>query len=129
MRIPIETAVEGYESDCRNRTLHEMFRFVNIGEQAGTGLQKILAGWASRHWRKPLIREEMEPNNRTILELHMLDLFDPGILDVLRISYGAAFVGLKKNAQLALAITLSEGRLRRAFPDTPNHEKQAYTKA
>ncbi|QTN33989.1 putative DNA binding domain-containing protein [Akkermansiaceae bacterium] len=111
MRIPIETAVEGYESDCRNRTLHEMFRYVNIGEQAGTGLQKILAGWATRHWRKPLIREEMEPNNRTILELHMLDLFDPGILDVLRISYGPAFVELEKNAQLALAITLSEGRL------------------
>jgi predicted HTH transcriptional regulator len=114
MRIPIETAVEGYESDCRNRTLHEMFRYVNIGEQAGTGLQKILAGWASRHWRKPLIREEMEPNNRTILELHMLDLFDPGILDVLRIGYGSAFVELEKNAQLALAITLSEGRLTHA---------------
>jgi predicted HTH transcriptional regulator len=114
MRIPIETAVEGYESDCRNRTLHEMFRFVNIGEQAGTGLQKILAGWASRHWRKPLIREEMEPNNRTILELHMLDLFDPGILDVLRISYGSDFVELEKNAQLALAITLSERRLTHA---------------
>jgi ATP-dependent DNA helicase RecG len=114
MRIPIETAVEGYESDCRNRTLHEMFRYVNIGEQAGTGLQKILAGWAARHWRKPLIREEMEPNNRTILELHMLDLFDPGILDVLRISYGPAFVELERNAQLALAITLSEGRLTHA---------------
>jgi ATP-dependent DNA helicase RecG len=114
MRIPIEKAVEGYESDCRNRTLHEMFRYVNIGEQAGTGLQKILAGWASRHWRKPLIREEMEPNNRTILELHMLDLFDPGILDVLRVGYGSAFVELEKNAQLALAITLSEGRLTHA---------------
>jgi hypothetical protein len=56
----------------------------------------------------------MEPNNRTILELHMLDLFDPGILDVLRIGYGSAFVELEKNAQLALAITLSEGRLTHA---------------
>jgi ATP-dependent DNA helicase RecG len=111
MRIPIETAVEGYESDCRNRTLHEMFRFVNIGEQAGTGIQKILSGWASNHWRKPLIREELEPNNRTVLELHMLDLFDPGILDGLRISYGTVFDDLERNAQLALAIILSEGRL------------------
>lgn len=108
MRIPIESAIEGYESDCRNRTLHEMFRFVNIGEQAGTGLQKILDGWASRHWRRPLLREEVEPNNRTILELHMLDLFDPGILDILRITYGTRFAELDKNAQLALAITLSE---------------------
>jgi len=114
MRIPIETAVEGYESDCRNRTLHEMFRYVNIGEQAGTGLQKILAGWASNHWRKPLLREEMEPNNRTILELHMLDLFDRGILDLLRITYRGEFDALERNEQLALAITLSEGRLSHA---------------
>lgn len=113
MRIPIEVAMEGYESDCRNRTLHEMFRFVNIGEQSGTGIQKILDGWTSRHWRKPLLREEMEPNNRTILELHMLDLFDPGILDILRISF-PEFDGLEQNAQLAMAITLSELRLTHA---------------
>jgi len=114
MRIPIETAVAGYESDCRNRTLHEMFRYVNIGEQAGTGLQKIVAGWASRHWRKPLIREELEPNNRTILELHMLDLFDRGILDLLRLTYRGKFDALERNEQLALAITLSESRLSHA---------------
>jgi hypothetical protein len=111
MRIPIETAVEGYVTDCRNRTLHEIFRYVNIGEQAGTGVQKIVAGWASRHWRKPLIREEMEPHNRTILELHMLDLFDRGILDILRLQYRGEFDTMEKNEQLALAITLSEGRL------------------
>ncbi len=111
MRIPIETALEGYESDCRNRTLHEMFRYVNIGEQSGTGLQKILTGWASNHWRKPLIREELEPNNRTILELHMLDLFDGGVLDFLRAYYKEKFDSLERTAQLALAITLSEGRL------------------
>ena len=114
MRIPIETAVEGYESDCRNRTLHEMFRHVKIGEQSGTGVQKILKGWASNHWRKPLLREELEPNNRTVLELHTLDLFDPGILDILRFTYGERFEKLERNAQLALAITLSESRLSHA---------------
>lgn len=114
MRIPIETALEGYVTDCRNRTLHEIFRYVNIGEQAGTGVQKIVAGWASRHWRKPLIREEMEPHNRTILELHMLDLFDRGILDILRLQYRGEFDAMEKNEQLALAITLSEGRLSHA---------------
>jgi len=114
MRIPIETAVEGYESDCRNRTLHEMFRYVNIGEQAGTGIQKILAGWSANHWRKPLIREEVEPNNRTVLELQMLDLFDVGVIDLLRLNYGDDFDKLDKNAQLALAITFSERRLTHA---------------
>ena len=88
-----------------------MFQYVNIGEQSGTGLQKILSGWASNHWRKPLIREELEPNNRTILELHMLDLFDGGVLDCLRAYYKEKFDSLDRTAQLALAITFSEGRL------------------
>ncbi|MFT6182144.1 MAG: ATP-dependent DNA helicase RecG [Paracoccaceae bacterium] len=91
MRIPVETALQGYESDCRNRTLHEMFRYANIGEQAGTGIQKIMSGWAGNQWRTPLIREEVEPNNRTILELHMLDLFDPGYFEILEISGGESF--------------------------------------
>jgi ATP-dependent DNA helicase RecG len=114
MRIPVETALQGYESDCRNRTLHEMFRYVNIGEQAGTGIQKIVSGWASHQWRTPLIREEVEPNNRTILELHMLDLFDPGYLAILEIHGGEKFTNLDRKAQLALVITLSEGRLTHA---------------
>ena len=37
MRIPVETAVEGYESDCRNRTLHEMFRYVKYRRAVGHG--------------------------------------------------------------------------------------------
>lgn len=111
MRIPVEIAMEGYESDCRNRTLHEMFSYVNIGERAGTGVQKIYEGWKSNHWRKPAFREETEPNNRTVLELHMLDLFELGILDILRLQYKDKFETLDQTAQLALAITLSERRL------------------
>jgi len=45
MRIPVEVALHGGEPDCRNRTLHKMFRFVGVGEQAGTGISKILHGW------------------------------------------------------------------------------------
>ena len=44
----------------------------------------------------------------------MLDLFDPGILDILRLRYRDEFDALDKNAQLALAITLSENRLTHA---------------
>ena len=111
MRIPAELAMEGYESDCRNRILHEMFSYVNIGERAGTGVQKIHDGWKSNHWRKPMLREETTPNNRTVLELHMLDLFDPGVLEILRIQYGNDFESLDQNAQLALAVALSERRV------------------
>lgn len=36
MRIPVEVALHGGEPDCRNRNLHKMFRFVGVGEQAGS---------------------------------------------------------------------------------------------
>jgi hypothetical protein len=41
----------------------------------------------------------------------MLDLFDGGVLDFLRAYYKEKFESLERTAQLALAITLSEGRL------------------
>lgn len=44
MRIPPEVAIRGGEHDCRNRTLHKMFRLVGIGEQAGSGIPKIYGG-------------------------------------------------------------------------------------
>ncbi len=114
MRIPPAVALRGDEHDCRNRLLHAMFRYVNVGEQAGTGIPKILSGWRSRHWRQPSLREELEPNPRTVLELQMLDLFPPGILDILRLHFKDEFEALPQLSRLALATTLSEGRLTHA---------------
>jgi predicted HTH transcriptional regulator len=45
MRVPPEQALRGGESDCRNRTLHQMFLMINLGERAGSGLPKIRQGW------------------------------------------------------------------------------------
>ncbi|MFH1113444.1 MAG: ATP-binding protein [Pseudomonadota bacterium] len=41
MRVPIDIALQGGESDCRNRNLQKMFQLVGLGEQAGSGLPKI----------------------------------------------------------------------------------------
>lgn len=114
MRIPPEVAMRGDEHDCRNRLLHGMFRYVNVGEQAGTGIPKILSGWRSQHWRPPSLREEVEPNPRTVLELQMLDLFPPGVLQILQIQFGDEFEALPELSRLALATTLTEGRLTHA---------------
>jgi len=111
MRIPPEIALRGDEHDCRNRLLHAMFRYVNVGEQAGSGIPKILSGWQSQHWRMPSLREEREPNNRTVLELQMLDLFPTGVLSLLKLHFKDRFESLPQMSRLALAITLSEGRL------------------
>ncbi|MEI8312547.1 MAG: ATP-binding protein, partial [Verrucomicrobiota bacterium] len=111
MRIPPEIALRGDEHDCRNRLLHGMFRYVNVGEQAGSGIPKILSGWQSQHWRMPSLREEREPNNRTVLELQMLDLFPAGVISILKLHFKDRFESLPQMSRLALAITLSEGRL------------------
>lgn len=44
MRVPVMQALAGGASDCRNRTLHQMFLFINLGELAGSGLPKIRSG-------------------------------------------------------------------------------------
>lgn len=111
MRIPLDLALKGDEPDCRNRRLAHLFSFVKVGEKAGTGIPKIMSGWKSQHWKKPSLTEERVPNPRTILRLQMLDLFPPGILDVLRLHFGARFDDLDESERTALAVTLSELRL------------------
>ena len=103
MRVPIELAIEGSQSDCRNRNLQNMFRFIGLGENAGSGLPKIFDGWKSQHWRTPLLRERSEPNAQTILELHTLSLVPEKTLVQLRQELGAAvFDGLSENERLIL---------------------------
>jgi hypothetical protein len=114
MRIPIELALRGDEPDSRNKRLAHLFGFVRIGEKAGTGIPRIMAGWKSRHWRQPSLTEEYEPNPRTILRLQMLDLFPPGVLDILRLQFQERFESLDETGRLALATTLTERRLTHA---------------
>ena len=41
MRVPVDLALAGGNSDCRNRLLQDMFRYIGLGENAGSGLPKI----------------------------------------------------------------------------------------
>lgn len=109
MRIPIEQALIGGDSDCRNRKLHQMFRLINIGEQAGSGIPKILSGWKSQHWLPPYLHEKREPNNQTIVELKMLDLFPEETMQQLTAQFGSIFTELSQDERAALAIGKLEG--------------------
>lgn len=114
MRVSWEVAMSGGESDCRNRLLHQMFRYVGLGEQAGSGIPKILDGWKKTHWRPPSLYEKTETYNQTLLELRMIDLFPAETVSVLRRMFdGKAgridYQQLDHNAQVALALAFSEG--------------------
>lgn len=108
MRVPPEIAIRGGEHDCRNRTLHKMFRFVGVGEQAGSGIPKIYDGWAGQHWRAPALYERMEPYNQTLLELRMVDLLPEDLLASLREAFGTGFDALQRDERLTLAAAASE---------------------
>lgn len=114
MRIPVEIALQGGEADCRNRTLHKMFRLVGVGEQAGTGIPKILHGWRLQHWNPPKLYELLEPYNQTLLELRMIDLFPEQVISGLQEKFGTAFDQLDYIERVALALAASEGTVNHA---------------
>lgn len=68
MRLPVAQALHGGASDCRNRTLHQMFLLINLGERAGSGLPKIRSGWAQEGHELRLF-DSFEPFDQTVLEM------------------------------------------------------------
>jgi predicted HTH transcriptional regulator len=73
MRLPVAQALHGGASDCRNRTLHQMFLLINLGERAGSGLPKIRSGWEQQGHGLRLF-DSAEPFDHTVLEM----LWAPG---------------------------------------------------
>ncbi len=104
MRVPVEIAMQGGEPDCRNRLLAQMFRYVNFGEQAGSGIPNILNGWKSQHWKVPLLREVAEPYEQTLLELRMIDLYPSEVINELQESFGNKF---EKLSELERTLTIT----------------------
>ena len=53
IRITKEEFYAGGNSDPRNPNLLKMFGFVNVGERAGSGVDKIMTAWEEQYWTKP----------------------------------------------------------------------------
>ncbi|MCW7556393.1 AAA family ATPase [Endozoicomonas gorgoniicola] len=102
MRIPIEQAIQGGDSDCRNRTIHQMFLMIGLGERAGSGIPKIYSSWSSQHWRQPRLHERVEPE-QTLLELRMIDLLPQETISQLLERFGNRFTRLGSLERVILA--------------------------
>lgn len=123
MRVPPELAVQGGNSDCRNRRLQTMFQLVGYGDHAGSGLPKIYHNWAGQHWRRPVLHELREPE-QTLMELRMSSLVPEDVLVELQARLGERFAALPELARLALITASAEGivnhaRLREISTDHP----------
>jgi predicted HTH transcriptional regulator len=68
LRIPAEQALQGGLSDCRNRTMQQMFLMIGLGERAGSGLSRIVHGWKDLGHGLQL-HEHYEPQEFTLLEM------------------------------------------------------------
>jgi ATP-dependent DNA helicase RecG len=108
MRIPIEKALGGGHSDCRNRSLQRMFSLIGLGEQAGSGIPRVLENWKARHYRVPELWESLEPE-ATLMRLRTVSLLPKETLLYLRNRFGDAFERLDENGRLAVATAQIEG--------------------
>ena len=68
LRVTVAQALQGGESDCRNRTLQQMFLMINLGERAGSGLPRILTSWQSEG-RLLKMTELFEPYDQSLLTM------------------------------------------------------------
>lgn len=109
LRIPVEQFFRGGESDARNRKLHQMFRMINMGEQAGSGGPKIVAGWTKQQWQVPYLYEKRDPYLQTVLELKTINLFPSDTIEQLEQQFGDRFKYLSELERAALAIAKQEG--------------------
>lgn len=100
--------LQGGVSECRNKSLQLMFQLMGGGDKAGSGMDKIRAGWRAQHWRSPRLEESLQPD-RVKLVLPMVSLIPGEVDQALRVRFGDRFAKLDKTAVQAVVTAQVEG--------------------
>ncbi len=103
-----EQLLRGGVSECRNKSLQLMFQLMGGGDKAGSGMDKIRAGWRAQHWRSPRLEETVQPD-RVKLVLPLVSLIPPEVEQALRDRFGELFARLDKTAVQAVVTAQVEG--------------------
>ena len=74
--VSFEQLRQGAVSECRNLSLQRMFQLIGAGDKAGSGIDKIRAGWEMQQWRSPTVLETTQPD-RVKFVLPMVSLLPP----------------------------------------------------
>ena len=85
-----------------------MFQLMGGGDKAGSGMDKIRAGWRAQHWRSPRLEETLQPD-RVKLVLPMVSLIPQEVDHALRQRFGNRFAMLDKTAVQAVVTAQLEG--------------------
>jgi len=91
-----------------------MFRFIGLGDHAGSGIPKIYKNWKEQHWRLPLFRED-PIHEQTLLELRMISLLPEGSVKMLDELFGEKFRKLPELERIMLITAATE--------DMVNHDR------
>jgi len=67
LRVPLDKAIYGGTSDTRNRNIFKIFSLLGLGEQSGYGLESIHTIWEEQRWERPIIKEEFQPEQVTLI--------------------------------------------------------------
>lgn len=105
-----EQLQRGAVSECRNKSLQLMFQMLGAGDKAGSGIDKIRAGWASERWQSPSLQETLRPD-RVRLVLPMVSMLPEGTLADLRHRFGNTFDALDQDAAHILVVADLEGEV------------------
>ena len=81
---------------------------IGSAEKAGSGVNKILDGWSSAHWRRPYVTIDTEPD-RITLEMPMFSIIPEDTLSDLKKLFGDNVETLGKDELTALAVCHIEG--------------------
>lgn len=82
IRITKEEFYAGGNSDPRNPNLLKIFGFVNVGERAGSGVDKIMTAWEEQNWDKPVYDINLK-SERVTLQLEVGQVvYIPGAADL-----------------------------------------------
>jgi ATP-dependent DNA helicase RecG len=106
--ISFDQLLRGNVSECRNKALQTMFMLIGAAEKAGSGVDKMRRGWASQHWRSPMLREQVQPE-RVSWRLPMVSLIPDESLARLEGIFGKRFNQFSKNEVQALVTADLEG--------------------
>ncbi|MDO4383896.1 MAG: putative DNA binding domain-containing protein [Eubacteriales bacterium] len=82
IRITKEEFYARGNSDPRNPNLLKIFGFVNVGERAGSGVDKIMTAWEEQNWDKPVYDINLK-SERVTLQLEVGQVvYIPGAADL-----------------------------------------------
>ena len=98
IRITKEEFYAGGNSDPRNPNLLKIFGFVNVGERAGSGVDKIMTSWEEQNWEKPVYDISLRAERVTLqLEVGQV-VYIPGAADLkMNNDYNSSDLSLTRN--------------------------------